>query len=57
MFNLYLQYNLIEDEDKQRVLFTSTYGTGKTILMKAKIRQLQGKGKNTKFTNKNNYAY
>ncbi len=38
---------MIEDEGKdfKRVLFTSTYGTGKTILLKAKIRKLQDESK------------
>jgi len=38
---------VIEDEGKyiKRVLFTSTYGTGKTILLKTKIRKLREKSK------------
>ena len=39
------QYSVLNDETKKRVVFTSPFGTGKTILLKAKARKLLAKNK------------
>ena len=45
------QYSVLNDDDetKRRVLFTSPFGTGKTILLKAKARKLLIKGEKVVF--------
>jgi hypothetical protein len=34
------QYNVLKNEEKRRVIFCSPFGTGKTILLKAKAKEL-----------------
>jgi len=34
------QYNVLKNEEKKRVVFCSPFGTGKTILLKAKAKEL-----------------
>ena len=39
-----VQFNLFHDPAKKRVIFSSAYGTGKTLLLKAKAKELLLKG-------------
>ena len=39
------QFSILNDESKKRVIFMSEFGTGKTVLLRTKAKQLLSQGK------------
>jgi DNA replication protein DnaC len=44
-----VQYTLLNNQQLRRMVFVSPFGTGKTVLLKAKAKQLVAKGEKVAF--------